>query len=477
MNFEKNKKIYLSIIYGLFFYLSIILKIDIVNKFNLLIIVVIAIVILIINDRLLLITTIVVSIFDAFLTFNLNLPQVIQYIPDVLTFLIFIKILYSFLKLKIRITNSILKYIILILLCHLISLVINNYSLVHFSWGIRNIYRYFIIFIGFQYLDIKLDYTSITKYLKYFVILEFIVTLFEYYTITDMDDISGFFGKSGTGLMLIFLMLCSCFFLSYYIHKKMKMYSLIFFLIIIFIQLILGSVKAAFFYIPIMIYIMLILSLFNYNDFKIKRKKIIVVGILIPVMAAISMGFYLKVYSDFSNVNELFSTEYINKSLYGSYDSSGGTINRISGISDINNIILTDNFKKTFGVGLGNASPSQNIKLQGEYYKDFYMLNYNWFFIPYYILENGFLGLALFVLILVIMFFKSIKIYKQDITYEDRIFVFAYMGNVICILITLIYNSGFNTVQIGYFFWALSGILIKLENNYKNNKVDIKLEV
>ncbi|MBU3191230.1 hypothetical protein K9O30_18500 [Clostridium bowmanii] len=475
MNFKENKKKYLIIIYGLIFSISFILNIDFLNIFNLLVILVTAMIILMTNDKILLLTTIFVSVFNAFLIFNLNLPQMIQYIPDALTLLIFIKIIYSFVKYKIRINNSILNIILLILLCHLISFAINNYSLLQFSWGIRNIYRYFIIFVGFQYLDIKVDYSSITKYLKYFVVLEFIVTLFEYYTITDMDNVSGFFGVSGTGLMLIFLMICCCFFLSNYIHKKMKIYSLIFYLIIIFIQLILGSVKAAFFYIPIMIYIMLILSLFNYNEFKIKRKKIITLGILIPIMVAILMGFYLKVYNDFASVDELFSIEYVNKSLFGSYDSTRQTVNRISGISDINDIILTDNFKKIFGVGLGNASPSQNISLQGEYYKKYYMLNYYWFFIPYYELENGFLGLALFVLILANMFFKSIKIYKQNITYEDRIFVFAYMGSIICILITLIYNSGFNTIQIGSFFWALSGILIKLENKYKTNKVNIKI--
>ncbi|MGV8984103.1 hypothetical protein [Clostridium sp.] len=474
MNFKGNKKIYLIIIYGLIFAISLILNIGFLNIFNLLVILVAAMIILMTNDKILLLTTIFVSVFNSFLTFNLGLPQMIQYIPDALTLLIFVKIIYSFIRFKIRIDNSILKYVLLILLCHLISLAINNYSLLHFSLGIRTIYRYFIIFVGFQYLDTKIEQINITKYLKIFVIFEFIVTLIEYYTITDMDNVSGFFGISGTGLMLIFLMICSCFFLSNYIHKKMKIYSLMFYLIIIFIQLILGSVKAAFFYIPIMVYIMLILSLFNYNEFKIKRKKIITLGILIPVMVAILMGFYLKVYNDFASVDELFSIEYVNKSLFGSYDSTRQTVNRVSGIADINELILTDNFKKIFGVGLGNASPSQNINLQGEYYKKYYMLNYNWFFIPYYELENGFLGLALFILILVNLFFKSIKIYKQNITYEDKIFVFAYMGSIICILITLIYNSGFNTIQIGAFFWALSGILIKLENKYKTNIKQIK---
>ena len=470
LKLSKNANLYIIIIFILLLFLSIMLNNDLIIKFNSAIIIFLICILFLKNDKLLLIITLLSSIFSQFFVDEFNLPQVFQYIPDILTLFIFIKILNSMLKFKKRISNSILKYILTLLFCQVISFILNDYSLLTFIWGCRNLYRFFIVFVGFQYLYINIDYTKFIKYLKVFVILQLFVIFYQHLRYDDWDYVSGFFGHSGTGLMLVYLMFILCFFLSSYFHKKMNVYILLTYISIIFIPLILGSVKAAFFYIPSIIFIMFVFSPVYKKNYKNKIKNIIIVSIFIPLFTFMSVTFFLKIFStnsEFSQINQLFSFNYINSTVdSGSYNGDGYTINRLNGVGIINDLILTNNQKKIFGVGIGNASPNKYSILQGNYYKTFSRLNYFWFFIPYFILENGFLGTLILLFILTILFIKCFKLYKKIQIIEEKIFVFAYEGCIISVILTLLYNSSFNSTQVGYLFWALSGLIIKIENKY-----------
>ncbi|MBZ9687731.1 hypothetical protein G9F72_015470 [Clostridium estertheticum] len=470
MNLKVEKRLqgFIISLYILIFIANIFLGNDILLKFNIIVVAMFFMIFLMKSNKVLLITTVILAIFNGFLIQELHFPSSIQYSVDILTVFIFIKIIYSIFQHKRKINNSMLKYIVLIFVLQLIALLINNYSTLPFIWGIRNLYRFFIIFVGFQYLDIELDYRNVITFFKYFIMMQLGVIIFQHFKEVDFDNISGFFGIKGTGITLIFLMFICSFWISNYVHKKIKISGILIFLVIIFAQFILGSVKASFFYIPILLYIMIILSVITNGNYKVLLKKVILFSIIIVGLVMVSTTLYLKVFSDFSSAENLYSKDYLKSILVsGSYNSDGNTINRLSGIGTINDLVLKDYAKKIIGVGLGNASPNKYESLQGDYFKKYSQLNYNWFFIPYYVLENGFLGLGIFLLIFIIMLFKSFKIYNQVKKEEEKLLVFAYIGCVITVLLTLIYNSALYTVQIGYFFWAISGLLIKFENKYK----------
>ena len=471
--FGKNANQFIIIIFILLLFISIILNNDLILKFNFAIILLLICFILLKNNKFLLIITLFSSILSQFLVDEFNLPQVVQYIPDILALFILLKIINQVLKTKKQINNSILKYIIALLFCQIVALILNDYSLLIFIWGCRNLYRFFIVFVGFQYLYTNMDYSKLIKYLKVFVIFQLFVILFQSLRYSDWDYISGFFGHSGTGLMLVYLMFIFCFFLSSYFHKKMNGYSLLLFLLIIFIPLILGSVKAAFFYIPTIIFIMFVFSPVIKKNYKTKIRNVIIISIFIPLFTLMSVTLFLKVFSsnsEFSQISQLYSLKYISSTVAsGSYNGDGNSINRLNGVSIINSLILDNAQKKIFGVGIGNASPNKHTILQGNYFKIFSRLNYFWFFIPYFVLENGFLGTSIFFIIMISLFIKCSKIYKKTEIVEEKIFLFAYQGCVISVFLTLIYNSSFNSTQVGYFFWALSGLLINLENKYIKN--------
>lgn len=466
----KNANRYILIIFILLLFTSIILNNDIIIKFNSVIIVFLICFLLLKNDKLLLIITLFSSILSQFFVDEFNFPQVFQYVPDILALFVLTKIISEILKTKKAINNSILKYIIALLFCQVVALILNDYSLLIFIWGCRNLYRFFIVFVGFQYLYTNFDYNKLIKYLKLFVIFQLFVIFYQSLRYNDWDYISGFFGHSGTGLMLVYLMFIFCFFLSSYFHKKMNGYSLLIFLIIIFIPLILGSVKAAFFYIPAIIFIMFVFSPVIKKNYKTKMRNIIIVSIFIPLFTLMSVTLFLKVFSsnsEFSEITQLYSLKYISSTVSsGSYNGDGNSINRLNGVSIINSLILENAQEKIFGVGIGNASPNKHTILQGNYFKIFSRLNYFWFFIPYFVLENGFLGTAIFFMIMISLLIKCSKLYKKTDIVEEKIFLFAYQGCVISVFLTLLYNSSFNSTQVGYFFWALSGLIINLENKY-----------
>lgn len=466
----KNANRYILIIFILLLFTSIILNNDIIIKFNSVIIVFLICFLLLKNDKLLLIITLFSSILSQFFVDEFNFPQVFQYVPDILALFVLTKIISEILKTKKAINNSILKYIIALLFCQVVALILNDYSLLIFIWGCRNLYRFFIVFVGFQYLYTNFDYNKLIKYLKLFVIFQLFVIFYQSLRYNDWDYISGFFGHSGTGLMLVYLMFIFCFFLSSFFHKKMNGYSLLIFLIIIFIPLILGSVKAAFFYIPAIIFIMFVFSPVIKKNYKTKIRNIIIVSIFIPLFTLMSVTLFLKVFSsnsEFSKITQLYSLKYISSTVSsGSYNGDGNSINRLNGVSIINSLILDNAQEKIFGVGIGNASPNKHTILQGNYFKIFSRLNYFWFFIPYFVLENGFLGTSIFFMIMISLLIKCSKLYKKTDIVEEKIFLFAYQGCVISVFLTLLYNSSFNSTQVGYFFWALSGLIINLENKY-----------
>lgn len=471
LKLSENKYYNIGIGYILLLVLSIILKNDLLFKLNCGIVLALPVIVILNNDKLLLIITVVFSILSQFLVDEFRFPSVIQYFPDILAIFILIKIINKLIKTKQKINNSILKYIAALLFVQIISFVINDYSIMPFIWGCRNLYRFFIVFVGFQYLSNFKNYSKITKYLKYFVIIQLCISLLQTRIYSDWDNVSGFFGHSGTGLMLINLMFICSFFLANYFYKKMKLGYLLFFIVIIFTEIILGSVKAAFFYLPGIIVIMFFLSPVLKKNYKIKIRNITIMVIVIPLITLIASSLFLKAFSEdaeFTGIGELYSIDYIDKIANSdSYTGDDKSINRLSGVGTINDLVLDNNYKKIFGVGLGNASPNKYSIFEGKYYEKYSELKYNWFLIPYFVMENGFLGMLIFLIILITLLLKSSRILKVVTNDDEKIFIFAYQGCTIAVLVTLIYNIGFSTPQVGYFFWALSGFIISLENKYR----------
>lgn len=472
-NLSKYKYYYIQFGYILLLLLSVLLKNDLLIKFNCGVVVALAVLFILKNEKLLLIMTLVLSILSQFFVDEFNFPQILQYLPDVLAIFVLIKIINKFIKTKEKINNSVLKYIGLMFFLQVLSFIANDYSILIFLWGCRNLYRFFIVFIGVQYLYDFKDYRKITNYLKYFVIVQLFISIYQSRIYSDWDNVSGFFGHKGTGMLLVYLMFACSFFAANYFHNKIKILTFIILVGLILIELILGSVRAAFFYIPALIAIMFILEAVFKRNLKEKIKNIAIICIIVPLIIVIGTTVFLKVFStksEFSDIAELYSLNYIEKiASSGSYNSDGKTINRLSGIKTINDLVLDDNYKKIIGVGLGNAAPNKFNVLQGIYYRNFSELNYNWFFVPYYVMENGFLGLIVFLSIIISLLIKGVKIYKRSEDNEEKILIFAYQGCAISILLTLIYNASFNTAQIGYFFWAISGLIISLENKYLKN--------
>ncbi len=429
------------------------------------------------NDTALIFFTLFISIIQGFLIEELYLPRIIKYIPDFLCILIFIKCLYKYFYLKQNMKHtSIGKIIILLFFVQLISFFFNDYNILKYLWAVKNWYRYFMILWGTYYLDIKVNEKILGRILKCILAAQIITIIYEFKTpykiIMDNpnDRISGLFGNRGTGIALILLIMLFCFVLSRYVHGKDKtIKNVLMILFIMFFQFSLGEVKAGFILTPAIFIIMFFLMCFINKSKERHWWKFI--KILCIMMTFLITGFtvYTSIYGKFSHISDLYDKEYLENTLYrGSYNSDGKMINRLNGPQTVKRVILNKPSKFLFGVGLGNAAPINNKMLMGQYYKKYGYLNYNFFFIPYYLIENGYVGTLVLISIIITLLYKSIKAYSRK--QEDCWIILGYEGSIFSILFAMIYNSAFVEIQVGAVFWALSGIVLKIIEGEKMKK-------
>ncbi len=476
-NFIFNIKLHIYRNYVYFFLILIFISLisvineeNILNLFGLLIIYTLLILYFLSNDNRLLLVTILSAYFQGFLTEELFMPSPLKYIPDFFAFLILIKCLYTYFCLKKKMSICFInKYILLIAVFQIISFIFNDYNIIKFLWASKNWYRFIIIFFGAYYLDIKLKEKTIINIIKALLIMQVMTTIYEFKTLNKIfmdnpnDRVSGLFGNRGTGIALILLTMLLCFSISRYIHRKdKKCINVLVILSIIGLQCVLGELRAAFILIPGTMIFMMIMIFINKMEKKC-IKRLIFLCLLFTIGIGISFSVYVSIYKNFKSINEIYSVDYLNKTLNKtSYNSDGVMVNRLNGCRKVTKIILKPSHNIVFGVGIGNASPSTKEYLKGNYYEIYGYLRYYFFYMPYYLAENGYAGTFLMILMIFSMFFNACKLYRKS--NKNNWVILGYQGCIFIIASTLIYNSAFGLSEVGFTFWTLSGLVFK---NYK----------
>ena len=102
---------------------------------------------------------------------------------------------------------------------------------------------------------------------------------------------------------------------------------------------------------------------------------------------------------------------------------------------------------KLFGVGIGNASPSNISIFQGEYYKKYEESKYYRFWISYVYSEVGILGIIVYLIIINYLLFICLKNKSKCRNIGISMFILF--------IITSVYNQGILVNEIGIPFWIL----------------------
>ena len=144
----------------------------------------------------------------------------------------------------------------------------------------------------------------------------------------------------------------------------------------------------------------------------------------------------------------------------GQFAHNAGDINRLSFWNKCV-ALFNDKFELLFGLGLGNCDQIEVLGLKSDIYMKYETMHYYMFPLPMILLQQGVIGMALYVILLIALFAAVLKKYRlRDFASKSQIqmvLILCLMAFVITIYDTSLLGNG------GYlFFYILSLPFINL---------------
>ncbi|MHA1381407.1 MAG: O-antigen polymerase [Candidatus Helarchaeota archaeon] len=398
----------------------------------------------------------------------LILPRHITWIPELISSVVLLFILFkSSINKRIPMKAPyILIYVFIILT--FIGIVLNNVGLPIAIAGIRNHLKFIPFFLLPFYFNFSNQFMNkFFKVIMFFAFLQCPVAILQriLYQTASGDPVGGTLGAFSSGTLSVFCSMIIIFWTVYYFKLSMRTRNYILGLIALMIPMSLNETKITLFLIPI-----ILISIYLFiPESKLKFKSIVFIGVIVVSLLGIYRVIYNNYYGRSSRKIENYilkpekSLEYI---YYRKY-LENGELNRIPKI-----IFAYENVNRNishflFGVGAGNASDSFFSNSVGYYYSKYMELRIDGVFAGYMIWEYGFLGTALFFLIIMILFKKSYDM--KRLKGINGVIASGFLGMSIIIFISTFYFDALRLNIFGYMYWFVAGYLMNLFYYKENN--------
>lgn len=391
------------------------------------------------------------------LTQFLNYLSILKYTIDAAWFGLFVLMVSNRIKWKLQEVYPLLFVIILFLLFSLFGFILNYQSPFYYLWGLRNNIRYFIFFfscIAVLRVDYIENYLNVLDKVFWF---NFPLVLFQYFILQKNGDyLGGIFGieKGCNSYMNIFLLIILTRSVLQYLHKQEKLTLFLIKCVITLIIAIFSELKIVFIEILFlvgMVFIMIRMS---------GRKMLITV--VVSIVVFIGAQLLVKVFAYFEG---WFTIENIIKTITSKEGyTSGNDMNRLTAVPIILERYLTEPMEMLLGLGLGNCDHATFSFLDTPFSQMHKSMHYTWFSSAFMLLETGIVGLCLYVLFFIMVFYMSQKKGKKqgsNILYCQMAQIMALMS-----LIMIIYNSSMRT-EAGYMMFFILSLPFVQGNSQK----------
>lgn len=401
-----------------------------------------------------------------FLISTLHFPSFLSYVTDIINFLLLICI-FKIRGAKLKQLGG--KYINISIGVFIISIVLgiifNLVSPILVAWGARNLFRGIIFFVAcVKFLDEE-DIEKIFKIFFCAQIINVLATLYQYFALgIKQDYLGGIFGTSQgcNGATNVFCIILLIYFGVSYINKNIPIY--IFAVIGLTTLIIAALAEIKIYYMEFALIIVLVI-LFSKPSFR----TFFVVGITI-------VGLFIAI----DLMKKIFPLQYetlVNFELLKQYaDAKGGgyNISRLNAFGDINRLFFHNNIiLKLFGYGLGGCEMSSFSFLISDFYKMYGHYNYRWFTHMMIYLQNGLVGIVLYINIFVQIFIHAIR--KRKIFNKINIYGIFVSILSILVIINIWYNQAMLTEVQYLIYFALSICLVQTKSNkYSENSIGRK---
>ena len=342
---------------------------------------------------------------QAFLTELLGIPDVVKFLCDGFALFLLVEM---FAKRRLMV-NKIIFPVMLVVFVFLIYTAI--VYLFHFQfpfyylWGLRNNFRFYIIFLAFALLLEWEDATKWLKVLDWLWIVNFLVILFQYFFGFSQDYLGGIFGVQigCNGNLLLFMTIVVSKSLLLFMRGEGTIGQALFTTASALLISALAELK--FFFI---VFIIISIMVSVMTKFSFRKTAFIILS------AAAVFVFSIVLTTLYENFSYLLSWEGFIESAFNSNYATAEDIGRFTAIPVISKNFLTNIWSKLFGLGLGNCDTSSLSIFNSPFFQTYgQRFHYTYFSSAFLYLEVGAIGLTVVVLLFLLCFIIAWKMYKS----------------------------------------------------------------
>ena len=333
----------------------------------------------------------------AFLNEFLGVPHAVRYLMDFSWIgLTVLMLLYK--RHFQRTVDSLALWVILFLICTLLTYVMLYQSGLYYLWGFRNNFRFYAAFFLFVVFLKPKDGEDYLKLFDKIFWINAAVSMFQYFVLDlEGDYLGGVFfteagGNSYTNLFIQTVVTRSVV-LNLEKWEKLGVCSAKQGTAVV----VAAMAELKFFFVELVLVIILA-SLFA--RFSWRKLLVIVGGFLVVVLGAFFLTRLFPHFSDFFSYRW-----FLNEAMSAKGYTYDGDLNRLNAIPMINELWLKNWGQRLFGLGLGNCDTSAFSFLNTPFYKENSWLHYSWFSSSFLVLETGLVGLVLYVSFFILIFF------------------------------------------------------------------------
>lgn len=377
--------------------------------------------------------------------------EFIPAIADVLIFYVAFTVRNNLRAVNRMVGSFVVALYVLLLVGSTVVAVVNDMPFLSTLWGLRMVLRYLLLFMMvYKYFDAN----DIAKYkriiFKFFWINAAVVAFQFFVERKDGDFIGGIFSFNGD--LVMFNLFVTFLMSKEYFTGHLKKSRFLWLIAIEMFTAMVAEIKLMYFVIPLAIYAVYIFTK------KFRAKHIIILAVaffcLVPAMKAVMSLMY-----DENYVTNTFDIDAIEEETSHDYNLSeeamGLSFNRSTCVEKASAFILRDPNHLMFGYGIGSANTSQifGTWISAQYSK---ITSYNWFTPSWLLIEYGWVGYVIWILILFGIVWRFFSIYRRS--HDEVLKYWSSLGTISAMFTYILAWYGnlpyFNAYFI-YLFWAV----------------------
>ena len=395
----------------------------------------------------------------------LKLPSAIKYTVDIAVAFSFFMLLmkqkrnknYNFLKL----------FVFLFVFYCIINGLIKFQNLAYILWGFRNNFRFYIFFFACVYFLNAKTVDDLFLKLDKVLYVHIVVLLIQFFVFGyNRDNLGGLFGvRSGCNAWLnIFSVIVVSYTIIMYLNNRYDLKRTLLNCVITLISAAMAELK--FFFVEFIVIAVLssLVTKFTWKKFAI------IIGTFIGIILTINLLIYIfPEWSDTMSIQGLLEVAMSDKGY-----TSSGDMNRLTFLNMSNQMLDRYGVSHFTGMGLGNCEYSDSIIwLKTPFYQNYEITHYTWLSLPFFYLENGYIGLLFYIGFFVVIFCYSYMLGKKN-QFKKYYFQVTMVISVMCLLIS-VYNVSMK-MECAYMMYFMLAVPFIIASSGKNRNMEKKYE-